>query len=85
MEHGKYLGAEQNVQIIVSENKQLWTVGLSTQEGGGYLIHCTEYDRRLTLDKNGHLYTEEVGDSNVTWSLKLLSPILSLANRFGAG
>eukprot|EP00985_Skeletonema_marinoi_P007576 scaffold3335_cov139-Skeletonema_marinoi.AAC.5 len=74
MEHGKYLGAEKNDKIIVSENKQLWTIGLSTQEGGGYLILSTEFNRRLTLDENGNLHTEEVGDSNVTWQLEAVLP-----------
>lgn len=74
MEHGKYLGSQEDDTIVVSEKKHLWTIGLSTQEGGGYLIHSTEHGRRLTMDWNGNLYIEEVGNSHVAWQLEPILP-----------
>ncbi|KAK1741072.1 hypothetical protein QTG54_008324 [Skeletonema marinoi] len=76
MEHGKYLGAEEDDKIIVSTKKHRWTIAVSTQEegGGGYLIYSTEQGRRLTLDENGNLYTEKEGDSRVTWQLEPILP-----------
>eukprot|EP00985_Skeletonema_marinoi_P008700 scaffold3966_cov144-Skeletonema_marinoi.AAC.5 len=45
---------------IVSEKKQLWNMGPSMRERGGYLILSAEYGRRLTLDENGNLFTEDL-------------------------
>ena len=49
-----------NDTTIVSEKKQLWNLGPSLQERGGYLIISAEYGRMLILDENGNLHTEEV-------------------------
>ena len=49
-----------NDTTIVSEKKQLWNMGRSMRERGGYLILSAEYGRRLTLDENGNLFTEDV-------------------------
>jgi hypothetical protein len=50
----------ENDTTIVSEKKQLWNIVPSMRERGGYLILSAEYGRRLTLDENGNLFTEDV-------------------------
>lgn len=84
VEHGKYLGADEDGRITVNMKKQLWTIAASTQEGGGgYLLYSNELGRGLTLDENGNLYAEEDGDNRETWQLEpILENITGSENQY---
>mmetsp|Transcript_21630 Transcript_21630/g.30936 ORF Transcript_21630/g.30936 Transcript_21630/m.30936 type:complete len:394 (-) Transcript_21630:293-1474(-) len=72
LEHGKYLGSEEDGRLNVSEGKHRWVIISSPHDG--VFIQSVEHERKLACNDNGHAYTSEDSGGWETWRLEPIMP-----------